>query len=126
MMMVCSMVFDQTKVINKGRRFFGGLTNTFSISQFEVSVHIEFVKQLSTSYFFMFDQQPGGFDPLRSQGNQFASLLFDSWQKPGSIVSVQKLSQSSEASQAYGKITASDFAARDASFVRIKNVSIAY
>jgi hypothetical protein len=53
--------------------------------------------------------------------------LLDRWQKPGDIATIQKFStNSSDISQAFGRLGNSDAVWIDASYIRLKNVSLSW
>lgn len=99
--------------------FYGGLTNLVKVAAFELEFTFQFVRQTGRNYMNTF-QSPG------SMSNQPVYVL-DRWQKEGDQTSVQKYSRSGEGSnqyfytQSYGDLIISD-----ASFIRLKNVSLSY
>lgn len=101
------------------KNFYGGLTNLVRVGNFEVELTFQFVSQTGRNYMNTF-QSPG------SISNQPVYVL-DRWQKEGDQTSVQKYSRSGEGSnqyfysQSYGDLIISD-----ASFVRLKNLSVSY
>lgn len=116
-------VDDRKTIINLGREFYGGVNNTFSYKGFELSFLFEFVKQKGMNRFLIFDQYPGR--NSLGMGNQPGSVL-DRWQKEGDVTETQKFTQSVGASAMHGRTILSDRAYADASFVRMKTISIGY
>jgi TonB-linked SusC/RagA family outer membrane protein len=102
-------------------RFYGGLTNEFTYKRWQFSVRLQFVSQK-------------GIDPVYSQYTvpgvmtNLAELLTDRWQTISDIKPYQQVSQSysSAAGQAISYLPNSSAVLTDASFVRVKNVSLQY
>lgn len=111
---------DQQKIADLSPKYLGGLVNNISYKNFELDFLFQFVKQKGLS-FESFSGQPG------SMQNQPVDVL-NRWQKPGDVKPYEQFSQDygSAASQAYGEYALSDAAVSDASFIRLKNVSLAY
>ncbi|MCW3109504.1 MAG: TonB-dependent receptor plug, partial [Segetibacter sp.] len=110
-------------------KIYGGLGNTVSFKGFELYLFIEGRKQMGISYLkniYSSSPTPGFItDDLLS--NQPISVL-QRWAIPGDITDIQKLTASTSSS-AYRAITnfiTSDKTIADASFVRIKTVTLSY
>src|SRR6202012_5445800 len=102
------------------QKYFGGFQNSFSYKGFRLDVLVQFVKQLGHNYYYSGGfSQPGAFNY-----NQPVSVL-SRWQKAGDISTIGKFSTIGNADP-NGNLLASDFTICDASFIRIKNVSISY
>lgn len=101
--------------------FYGGFGNTIQYKNWELEIFTEFKKQNGNHPFFTGSGLPG------SASNQAIALL-DRWQKPGDITTYQKYSQrlTTAAGSAYLKVINSSAALTDASFVRLKNVSVSW
>ncbi|MCG8321571.1 MAG: TonB-dependent receptor [Cytophagales bacterium] len=109
------LLFDQ----EIGPEFFGGFQNTFRYKGFELDIFFQFVKQTANSYIFNF--RPPGW-----HGNQPTAVL-DRWQNPGDITDVQMFTQGfTDAVFAWFNVGDSDLNIVDASFVRLKNVSLSW
>lgn len=101
--------------------FYGGLNNTFKYKGLQLDVFFQFVKQTGRNY--MSTMSPPG-----SLGNQPVYVL-DRWQKPGDNKPVQQFTQNagSAAYLAYENgVDYGDFTVGDASFIRLKNVSLSW
>jgi TonB-linked SusC/RagA family outer membrane protein len=114
---------DKTLVINPFPIFYGGLQNTFTYRRIQLDILIQFTKQKALNY---------TFGPAASElfsyglGNRPVSFL-DRWQKPGDVVSIRKYSTiGTDLNQSYSDLLNSDAAWTDASYVRLKNVSISW
>ena len=108
---------------NLDPRFYGGFNNSISYKNFAVDFLFEFRKQLGTNY--LADQAahvPGFF-----YFNQ-SSIVLNRWQKPGDIKSVQRLT--SDYGNAFTAVSdllpQSNGIYSDASFIRLKNLSVSY
>ncbi|MHA4894377.1 SusC/RagA family TonB-linked outer membrane protein [Pedobacter sp. PWIIR3] len=106
---------DLTKYVHPSPKFYGGLQNDFSFRGFELNVLIQFVKQqrqnlrLGTT----FRNGTAWNEPIQ---------VLDRWQKDGDLAEIQKFSTRLLLSN----IGNSNFAYTDASYARIKNVSLSY
>lgn len=110
-------------MVNLDPEWFGGFSNSFRISRVHIDVFLEFRKQLGYSYLRDFTQAPG------TMFNQ-PRILLERWTHPGSNGAFQKYTAlaSSEASRINALMVAngSDTKYTDASYIRLKNVVIAY
>ncbi len=114
---------DAMVMIDTAPKFYGGFQNSLSYKGFELDFLFSFVKQIARNQGFGFNL-PGY---AYGQGNQLSSLL-DRWQKPGDISSIQRFSTNSYGilSQALNNVYDSDAAWTDASYIRLKNVSLSW
>jgi TonB-linked SusC/RagA family outer membrane protein len=107
------------KSINQS--YYGGLQNTLRLKQWQLDFLFQFVKQTGYNYMKLFLNPPGFY------GNQ-PSLVLNRWQKPGDHTGVQQFSQAY--GDAYLQYLYSyyfgDNTISDASFIRLKNVSLSY
>lgn len=112
-------IFDPQQGFSKkiAQQFYGGLQNSFSYKGLELSFHFQFVKQTGRDLSTKFYYAPGGMI------NQPVSVL-SRWQNPGSQTVVQKFTQNY--STEYSNYTQSDQTIVDASFLRLKNLQLAY
>lgn len=109
---------DRIASINIDPRFFGGLQNTFNIGSFQLDFFFQFHKQ--TRQKFLYNLMPGYW-----QTNQPVTVL-DRWQKEGDIATYQRYNQDFSYYSGIDYANQSDFAYGDASFIRLKNVSLSY
>lgn len=112
---------DQQFVEVIGQQFYGGFNNEISYKNLQLSVLFQFVKQRSGNFASSYGAYPG-------INNQPLAYLNKQWQKPGDAASVQKLTSgaNTEATSAYSKYTESTGVVDDTSFIRLKNVQLAY
>ncbi len=101
--------------------FYGGFQNTFSYKGWRLDIFFQFVKQNGDNYLYYNSTEPGMI------GNQPTAVL-NRWQKPGENVPVEKYSQNfGPAYNAYFNLTySSDGVVSDASYIRLKNLSLSY
>jgi TonB-linked SusC/RagA family outer membrane protein len=112
--------YAYTKLI--GVSFYGGLQNTFEYKGWQLTALFQFVKQNNYSYLYAYGSTaPGG------GINQPATVL-ERWQKPGDKSPIQQFTQStgSEAGVAFVFAYNSDQVITDASYIRLKNISLSW
>ncbi|HWW42753.1 SusC/RagA family TonB-linked outer membrane protein [Pedobacter sp.] len=115
---------DATVLLDAAPKFYGGIQNSFFYKGFQLDFLFSFVKQIGQNQGFGFGNS--GVNDGEG-GNQLASLL-DRWQRPGDISSIQRFTanRSSLISQALNSLYASDAAWTDASYIRLKNISLSW
>jgi TonB-linked SusC/RagA family outer membrane protein len=113
---------DRTVLIDTDPKFYGGLQNNFSYGNFELGVFFTFVKQQGLTPAFTYNNPPGA-----SRLNRYAEAL-DRWQKTGDEATYQKFTSRNfgEVYDAYKYAQESSFAYTDASYIRLKNLSLAW
>jgi hypothetical protein len=117
--------FDDKKiVVHRGRKYYGGFSNALTYMGIELNFLFEFVKQEGPNRFALFDTYPGR-APLGVTGNQ-PSFVLDRWQQDGDRSGIQKFTQASINSQFHSRARQSEIAFSDASFIRLKTISIGY
>ena len=113
---------DLQSLIELDPDFYGGIGNTFSYKGFQLDVFFQFVKQLGHDPLYLSGAAPGRI------GNQPIEVL-NRWQQVGDLTAIQQFTQST-ISDAYTTYTDSYFYGdnrfSDASFVRLKTVSLTY
>ncbi len=117
---VISPLNDKTSIQNFNPQYFGGLQNQISYKNWQLDFLFQFVKQKnynSSVYFGL----PG------SQFNQPVGVL-NHWQQPDDDAPYQLYSDGSNGAvvDAFYKFLESDATISDASFIRLKNVSLSY
>jgi TonB-linked SusC/RagA family outer membrane protein len=112
---------DKTVLINTSPIIYGGLGNSFTYKGFELYFLFQFVKQKGANYFFGTGTSPG------QRSNQPTTVL-DRWQKVGDEKPIQKYSTGGNPnpSTALGAAMGSDNAFSDASYIRLKNLSLSW
>ena len=113
---------DYTILINPFPSLYGGISNSFSYERFQLDFLFQFVRRKGVNYNLSNGiTSPGVFNDGFS--NQPITVL-NSWQKPGDITSIAKYSTSTDISYDYAEV--SDYTYTDASYIRLKNVSISW
>jgi TonB-dependent starch-binding outer membrane protein SusC len=109
---------DMISILNSGENFFGGLQNSIGYKGISFDFLFQFTKQKAYNYLFI--AQPGIFDGFTNAvlGNQPITVL-NRWQKPGAITNFPRYS--TRFISVYG-----DRSFEDASYVRLKNISLSY
>jgi TonB-dependent starch-binding outer membrane protein SusC len=103
------------------QQFYGGFLNSFTYKGFRLDFLFQFVKQTNYNYLLTSASQPG------MLGNQ-PTLVLDRWQKPGDKTNIERFSQDyGVAYNAYADaVYSGDNTIGDASFIRLKNLSLSY
>ncbi len=112
---------DRTTIINNIPKFYGGLENSFTYRGFSLDFLFQFVKQTGFNAF--------GTNPRISGVMQnVPESYLDVWHKSGDIARYQKLSQDNggQVATQLNYAQQSDFGFGDASFIRLKNVSLSW
>lgn len=109
---------DKTVALNTAPKFYGGLQNSISYKGFELSFLFQFVKQIGTNYAF-------GFRPGRYNLNQ-PDYVLSRWRKPGDVTKIQRYNSNFDLFDAYTNVTQSDGVWTDASYIRLKNLSLSW
>jgi len=116
---------DATTLKNLDPKFYGGLENTFTYKGFTLSFFFQFTKQLGYNYLNSLYSlklfYPGAIT------NQPTEVL-SHWQKPGDEAALQKLTVTSgtPAYNALNNFIRSDGVISDASFLRLRTLSLSY
>lgn len=107
---------DNTAIVNTVPTLYGGIQNSFSYKGIELDILVQGVKQTGTNYDLL--------NLAGSPNNQPLSAL-QRWKQPGDMTTIQKANNSSLISQYFYR-NSSDAGYSDASFLRLKNVSLSY
>lgn len=109
---------------NLAPRFYGGLINSVSYHNFQLEFLFEFKKQTGKNYLYQFFNNFPGFISNQPE------IVLNRWQKPGDIAEVQQFIGSFTNFPAIIAsnvlLPNSDAVYSDASFIRLKNISLAY
>jgi hypothetical protein len=104
-----------------GQFYYGALTNSIQYRGFDLTFMFQFVKQNGRNFLASLST----FGTPGSSTNQPVEVM-ERWQKPGDVANVQKFSVDSPGYNAYVAATYGDNLMVDASFVKLKNVSLSY
>ena len=108
---------------NSDPKYYGGLGNNLSFKGWQLDVFFEFRKQLGRNYLDRFSVFAPG-----TMYNQ-PVIVLDRWQRPGNLTDIQRFTYSSSTvpgSLSNTRLANSDAIFSDASYVRLKNVSLSY
>jgi hypothetical protein len=113
---------DLTAFKSITQNYYGGLENIVEYGGLQLAVFFQFIKQSGKNYLYNSFSAPGFF------GNQ-PDVVLGRWQKPGDKTNVQQFTES-YSSPAYNAFASSQYegdnAISDASFIRLKNISLSY
>jgi TonB-dependent starch-binding outer membrane protein SusC len=112
---------DQTVLLNRQPDYFGGWQNNFSYKGFELNFTFQYAKQIGKGYRAAFIPGAGS----GTQGNQPVEIL-DRWQKPGDIAKYARFNANRANGNNNTGFDGSSGNYVDASFIRMKNVQLAY
>jgi len=111
---------DRKFVADLTPKYFGGLSNFFSYKNWELDVFFQFVKKKGYNQYRVSE-------PVGTMANQSVDVL-DRWQQPGDVADMQRYTTGSdpEAFDAYYRFVQSSGIISDASFIRLKSLTLAY
>lgn len=117
---------DATILASNFSKYYGGLQNSIQYKKIQLDLLFQFVKQIAPSPAYYFGVSPGNFSEFSSGGNQPASVM-GRWQKPGDNAATQKFAVSNASvNNGFSNFVGSDAYYLDASYIRLKNVSLSY
>jgi TonB-dependent starch-binding outer membrane protein SusC len=107
--------------VNIDPKYYGGLQNTFNYKQVELDFLFQFVKQVGYNdlLFWNGNRVPGSFYPGVSNQPKY---VLDRWQNAGDDTKVSKFTSGG----GYPSTISSDYRFTDASYIRLKNVSLSW
>ncbi|PWS33378.1 SusC/RagA family TonB-linked outer membrane protein [Pedobacter paludis] len=109
---------DRTVRVNVGQRFYGGIENSLSYKGFGISFLITFVRQIASLNY-------QAYNPGRLNINVPVSFL-DRWQKPGDVATFQRYNSNNSLATSRSNLNESEGNYGDASYIRLKNLSLSY
>lgn len=111
---------DSQQIIDTAPKFYGGLSNTITFENLTLDVFFQFSSQ-DTQNINIFGTAPG------IMVNQSVEVL-DAWTNPGDITNTQAFTTGSNYERSVGSfnLRQSDAAYSDASYIRLKNISLTY
>ena len=104
-----------------GQNYYGMITNSIQYRGFDLTFMFQFVNQTGRNFLTSLSV----FGIPGNMTNQPLEVM-SRWQKPGDISNVQKFTLDAPGSNAYGAAARGDNEVTDASFARLKNVSLSY
>ncbi len=111
---------DMTAIINTAPKFYGSFQNTIQYKEFELDILFQFTKQIGPNYFLGFF--PGSSGTLTNQ----PTTVLSRWQKQGDITSIQRYNSNSSLFSQASNALSSDGSYSDASYIRLKNLSLSW
>lgn len=111
---------DKQTIVDMNPKYFGGIQNQITYKGIQLDFLFQFVKQLNYNANYL-SGLPGAFT------NQPVSTL-NHWQQPGDTAVFQQYTTgvNSAVADAFYKYSESDAAISDASYIRLKNISLSY
>jgi TonB-linked SusC/RagA family outer membrane protein len=113
---------DLKTLVDPSQRYYGGIQNSIGFKQFELDFLFQYVKRPEAPIY-LYNYIPGYFG--NGLANQPITVL-NRWQKPGDVARVQRFSQNNSLVSSYSNASVSDQVYGDASFIRLKNVSLSW
>lgn len=112
---------DRTTILDLNPKYYAGLNNSFTIGSFQLDIFFQMTKQLGRNQWSQLSNLPG------LSMNQSLDV-WNRWQNPGDQANIQRIStlSNTKATTAFNNLWYSDASIGDASFIRLKNVNIAY
>jgi len=113
---------DRVGLVNTDPKFYGGLQNSFIYKGIQLDFLFQFIKQTGVNPQFQESTAPGFL------GYNTPAVALDRWEKSGDTKPVEKYTQNygSFAWTAYTNAQMSNLNYTDASFIRLKNVSLSW
>jgi TonB-dependent starch-binding outer membrane protein SusC len=111
---------DLTSYKAREQQYYGGIQNVFQYKNWKLDFFFQFVKQTGYNYLNGYYTTPG------MTGNQ-PTIVMNRWQKPGDQTNIQQFTQTyGDVANAYFNDVTSDNIISNASYIRLKNISISY
>jgi TonB-linked SusC/RagA family outer membrane protein len=114
-------ITDKMGLVNTLPKFYGGFQNSISYKGFQLDFLLQFVKRIAPTYFY--GALPGGF--FDGTSNQPVTIL-DRWQEKGDRALIQRYNSDYSLALQFSNLIQSDAYYKDASYVRLKNLSLSY
>lgn len=109
---------DERDYISTLPRYYGGFQNSFTYKGLQLDFLFQFVEQLGSNYVF-------GNIPGYPNNNEPVNLL-KRWQYPGQVTTIQRYNSNLSLFTSLNDAKASNAAYSDASYIRLKNISLSY
>lgn len=113
---------DLTDYKTLAKNYYGGLGSSFQYGRWQLNFLLQFVQQTGYNYMFGDPDAPG------TMTNQ-PTIVLNRWRQPGNVTNIQQFTQDpgSAAYQAwYNASLLGDNIISNASFIRLKNISLSY
>ncbi len=111
---------DQLMYVKTGHNYYGGMNNSITFKGWQLDIFLQLVKRWGTNYFTLFNMPGGPFNIPKD-------ILDKSWNEQRTDAETQILTTNNlPAIVAYSQYRVSDANIVDASFLRLKNISLSY
>jgi TonB-linked SusC/RagA family outer membrane protein len=123
-----SIAKDGSFMLDTDPDYYGGMTNTFRYKGFTLDFLVQFTRQMGRNWFGSLATQGFGMMPIGGMQNLPHDAL-NRWQKEGDIARFQKFTTTTSGSATLAGNYASyysDLSYMDASYFRLKNISLSY
>lgn len=103
------------------QKFYGGINNSIKYKGLQLDVFFQFVKQTGFNYLRTFN--------IPGEMTNLPVVVMDRWQNPGDISAIQQftfIDPTGNVITAWSNLLSSDKVVSDASFIRLKNVSLSW
>ncbi len=114
---------DENVLIDLTTKYYGGLENSLKYKGVELDFLFQFINRPEAPIN-LFNGVAGFFSNVQGQ-NQPLNVL-SRWKKPGDVSNIEKFTQNLNLSNSYRNVLNSDLVYGNASYVRLKNVSISW
>lgn len=114
--------FDRTVLISLDPKFYGGWSNTFSYKNLQLDFLLQFVNRVGSAANYLYNS---GLPAGRKFWNQPTSVL-NRWRQPDDEANNQRYSSNFDTFDALGAFNRSNAVYTSASFIRLRNISLAY
>ncbi|MFD2907933.1 SusC/RagA family TonB-linked outer membrane protein [Flavobacterium ardleyense] len=114
-------VEDRKKIIYTTPDYFGGLHNSLTYKKWQLDFLFQFVKQLGLN--------SNVLNALPGTANNVPTSVFNNWHQPGDVSSTQLFTagyNTTAVNAYYNQFVRSDAIYSDASYIRLKNLSLSY
>jgi TonB-linked SusC/RagA family outer membrane protein len=112
----------RTKLINLDPSLYAGLQNSFQYRGFSLDFLFQFVQQIVRNPF----RFSNGLDIPGIINQNQPVFLQERWQKPGDLTAFQRFNSNQTVSTEYSNALISDAMYENASYIRLKNISVAW
>jgi TonB-linked SusC/RagA family outer membrane protein len=115
-----SFTTDRTSFINPDPKIYGGIENSFSYKGISLDIFFQYVSRRGTDYLF------GANNPAGYFNTNEPTRVLSRWQKPGDVSKQERYSSNTSLFTALGSAIGSNAAYVNASYIRLKNVSLSW
>jgi TonB-linked SusC/RagA family outer membrane protein len=113
---------DLSVIGNLDPKFYGGIINSFNIHDFHLDIFFDFKKQLGANYL----GQIYGYEDVGELNTNVPTVFLNRWQKTGDQTNIERFSDGGIATSAGQHFANSSAAYSNATYFRLKNISLSY